>query len=139
DVAVDVPHQQVQGLLYRRQVQQVMRHRVKVDEPAHKLTINDESHRLEWRAGVAHVGAQLSKSSGRQVQITFGKTVGADGAESGFRFNSEEGRRKITDTAKALGWTIGMSTQTKIGLVAGIIGGVGALVAVVAVLIVNLG
>jgi hypothetical protein len=52
-----------------------------------------------------------------------------------FRFDSEEGRQLVTGVAEQLGLTQRRGTAEKIGLVAAIIGGGGAVVTAVTVLV----
>ena len=99
---------------------------------------------VEWVAGaprtsgaaerVYRAGSRSSacRRSGRST------AEGSFGAQADYRFNSEEGRDLVTGVAEQLGLRQQRGAAEKVGLVVAVIGGVGALVAVVAVLVMAL-
>lgn len=151
DVSVDVATPQWRDLLYRQRVQRVFTYHVAVDEQNKKIAVTDSLYEVEWSAGVGsaglgqipvpHLRASVSKQSGRIWTKSSYKTIGIgdDGSVGTVReytFSSEEGRRLITEPARELGWTQARGTTEKIGIVVAILGGVGAVVALLVTAIV---
>ena len=113
-------------------------HHVRVEDGWYAIT--DDSREVRWHAGVPGVSGSASRSLGRVKQFGAQKSWGLD--ESGrlrpivdYQFNSEEGRQLITGIGEQLGLTQRRGTAEKIGLVFGVIGAGGALVAVVVLLV----
>lgn len=138
EITVDVPSQHWQGFLYSRQTDRVFTHRVQVVEHARKLKITDSVTTVTWEMGangpIPRLGVSKRLDSGRVIHFSFQKTIGQE-SPTDFTFSSEEGRRLITRPAEQLGWRIAWGRNALIGLVAACIGGVGALAALVGVLI----
>lgn len=151
DVTVDIDVPQWRTLLYSEKVQKVFTYHVSVDGQNKKIAITDELYELEWSAGVGssglgqipvpHLRASASKQYGRIWHKSSYKTMEIGHDESSdavrqYKFSSEEGRRLIREPAKELGWTEVRGRTEKIGIVVAIIGGVGAVVALLVTAIV---
>jgi hypothetical protein len=113
-------------------------HHVRVQEGWYSIT--DDSRGVRWGAGVPGFSGSSSRSLGRLKTFGAQKSWALD--EHGrlrpvveFRFDSEEGRQLITGVAEQLGLTQRRGTAEKIGLVAAIIGGGGAVVTAVSLLV----
>lgn len=151
DVAVDLADATYYTLMYRKHLETTWTYRVHLDEATRTLSITDDSYRMEWKAGAdvsggvprPTLGARLSRSVGRFESKSFQRTyaIGEDG-EYGkvvdFTFDAAEGRRLIREPARELGWTEKAGTAQRIGLVFALVGGIGALVTVVVLLLVLL-
>ncbi len=142
EVSIDLRVPQWSSLLLQRRVKRVLTHRVSLDPPNRRLTITDVLREVQWTSvGGVVLGRSIKVDRGRvwhkSKTVTIGKRDdGRLGVVDQDTFSSEEGRRLITDAARALGWTQRAGWQAKAGLIAGLVGGVGALVAVLLALII---
>lgn len=148
DVRTNVVDAQYYTMLFAEGVRQVFTHHVAVDQERGSYTITDDAYDLDWQAGVAaddgipapHLRATVSRQLGTIKRFSTRKTWALD--DSGtykkvvdYSFNSEDGRRMIREAGDALGLRQRMGTITKIGLVAAVLGGAGAIVTVVVLLV----
>ncbi len=118
---------------------------VELDEDAKRLTITDHSTELGWRVGAAAeqepvASFQFSHARGRIYGRSTRKTFAWDergryGAVVDYHLDHSEGRNLVRTAKRELGWTERMPVSAKIGLVAGLIGGVGGLAAGVTLLV----
>lgn len=139
DVRLDVTGPMWIGLFSVRRTDVMYVHHVILDEAAHTYSIRDDSRHVTWSAAAdgqltPTVGASVSRQIGtvRETQKVYSFGRGGLKENEQFALNSEEGRRLITDAAGAAGYTKTMNGQTRIGLIAG---GIGAAIAVLAVVI----
>ena len=139
DVTLDIVDAQWFGLFNTAGLQKVYTHHVAVPESG-VYTVTDESQTIEWVAGAPRTAGSAERVHGRVKEFGVQKVWAFDaqgnfGVQADYRFNSEEGRDLLTGVAKQLGLEQQRGGAEKTGLVFAIIGGVGALVAVVAVLV----
>lgn len=138
EVAIDVRHPQWQSLLHQRQIKMVYTHRVSLDPSKRIYRITDVTRRVErTQAGWLVLSASYEMNYGRLLySAQFGsRGGGAAGSPGQYTFSSEDGRRMITEAARALGWTQRMSGVTLAALIVALVGGLGALVAVLAAVV----
>ena len=137
--------------MYQQHLEKTFTYRVRLDEAAKVMSITDDSYELHWKRGVdvsggvpvPTLGARLSRSMGRLESKTFQKVYavneeGQFGKVVDYSFDSGEGRRYIREPARELGWTEKAGTAQRIGIAFAVLGGVGALVTVVVLLLVLL-
>lgn len=142
EVSIDVRVPQWSSLLYQRRAKRVFTHRVSLDPSTRTFTITDVLRDVWWKeAGGLVLGGGVEVNRGRvwhkSKTVTIGKRDdGQLGMVDQYTFSSEVGRQLITETARTLGWTQRTGWEAKAGLIAGLVGGVGALVAVLLVLII---
>lgn len=149
DVGVDIVDASYWSLMYRKHLEKTWTYRVRLDEASRTMSITDDSYELQWRAGadvsggvpVPSLGARLSRAVGRLESKGFERTyaVGDDGTFGkvvDYTFDAAEGRRLIREPAKELGWDEAMGTAQRIGLVFALVGGIGALVTLVVLVLV---
>jgi hypothetical protein len=141
DVTLDVVDAQWFGLYNLAGLQKVYLHHVAVPEPG-VYSVTDDSRTVEWVAGAPTLGS-AERVYGRVKEFGAQKVWAFDargdfGVQADYRFNSEEGRDLLTGVADQLGLEQRRGGAEKTGLVFAIIGGVGALVAVVVVLVMAL-
>lgn len=151
DVGVDLADATYYTLMYQQHLEKTFTYRVRLDEDTKVLAITDDSYELEWRRGadvsggvpVPTMGARVSRQLGRLESKSFQRTyaIGEDG-EFGevvdFTFDSGEGRRLIREPARELGWTEKAGTAQRVGVAFALVGGIGALVTLVVLLLVLL-
>jgi hypothetical protein len=146
DLRVDLVDATWYGLLAQAGRRKVVQHRVLLDEATRQYVLVDDHVDVEW-----HVGAELSgpgvprlvarrekrRTSGRAREYSWEKTFGTS-AETlrpavvvDYVFRSSEGQDMVREPARELGWQERAGTAERIGRVAGLIGGVGALVTLV--------
>lgn len=139
DVTIEVADARWLGLFQQAGLSKVYTHHVAVPEPG-VYTVTDESREVEWVGGAPRVSATAQLVSGRVREIGARKVWAFDmqgrfGVQADYRFDSEEGRGLLTGVAEELGLRRRRGGAEQVGLVFGVIGGVGALAAVVAVLV----
>jgi hypothetical protein len=138
DVTLDIVDAQWFGLLNRAGLSKVYTHHVSVPETG-VYSVTDESQTVEWVAGAPRTTGSSERVIGRVKEFGFEKVWAFDehgdfGVQAEYRFNSEEGRQLLVGVADQLGMQQRRGAAEKTGLVFAVIGGVGALVAVVVVL-----
>ena len=138
DVTLDIVDAQWFGLLNKSGLSKVYTHHVSVPEPG-VYSVTDDSRTVEWVAGVPQVTGSSERVVGRVKEFGFEKVWAFDehgnfGVQAEYRFNSEEGRELLVAVADRLGMQQRRGAAEKTGLVFAVIGGVGALIAVVVVL-----
>ena len=139
DVTLDVVDAQWYGILNKAGLQKVYTHHVAVPE-AGVYTVTDESQTVEWVAGVPRTSGSVERVYGRVKEFGVQKVWAFDehgrfGVQADYRFNSEEGRDLITGVAGQLGMKSQRGGAEKTGLVFAVIGGVGALVTAVVLIV----
>ncbi|WP_203337480.1 hypothetical protein [Nocardioides limicola] len=143
DVRIDVADATWYGILNKAGLKYAVDHRVTVGDGWFRVL--DVEKRVEWVAGIPRIAGSAEVVKGRVIRSGFEKTWAFN--ERGeftrvvdYTFHSEEGRRVVTDIGKHLGLRYRMSGYAKLGLVFALIGGVGALIsAVVLILAFSLG
>ena len=139
DVTLDIVDAQWFGILNKAGLQKVYTHHVAVPE-AGAYTVTDESQTIEWVAGVPRTSGSAERVYGRVKEFGVQKVWAFDehgrfGVQADYRFNSEEGRDLITGVAGQLGLTSQRGGAEKTGLIFAVIGGVGALVTAVVLIV----
>ena len=139
DVTLDVVDAQWYGLFNKAGLTKAFIHHVRVGDDG-SYSITDDSRELEWVAGVPRLGATASRQVGRVKEFSFRKTYALDenlqpAKVVDYSFSSEEGRSLITAVADRLGLKQQRGTAEKIGIWFAVIGGVGALITVIVLLI----
>ncbi|WP_028921556.1 hypothetical protein [Pseudonocardia acaciae] len=136
DVGIDLTHfRWVGGFRNRRRV---CIHRVRLDERAQRFSIRDDLYRLSWPDGMPKLTLGTFES-GRVRRKYWQYTFGQDGVQGTETYDTEEGRRLITDAAKELGWQGSRSGAERFALAMGVIGGAVGLVVCLGLLIAFLG
>ena len=136
DVTLDVVNASWYGVLNKAGVRKVFTHHVSVEDGTY--TIVDDVRSLEWVAGTPRIAATAERQYGRVIEFGAQKVWAFDeqgnfGVQAEYRFSSEEGRQLVDGIARQMGLRPRRGTAEKVGLVMGVIGGVGALVAAVVV------
>ncbi|MER7787529.1 hypothetical protein [Streptomyces sp. NPDC097640] len=134
DLTVDVDVPQWQELLTRRRVRQVYTYRVALRPQEKIYTLTDVVRTVEYEAGLGgvrlgaavFVGRSLSRSSYRSL----------DGSEE-YTFSSAEGHGLIRGAAGDLGWREAQPASVKIAAGFAVLGGLGAIAALIAVAIIK--
>jgi len=142
DVALDIVDAEWFGLFNKAGLNRMFIHHVKM-EADDAFSITDESRSLEWVAGTPRIAASAARSYGRVIEFGSQKVWAFDehgnfGVQADYRFDSREGHDLIRGVAGQLGLDERRGTAEKIGLVFGIVGGVGALVTVVVIVVMAL-
>ena len=148
DVAVDLADATYYLLMHQQHLERTFTYRVQLDEAAKVMSITDDSYELRWKRGVdvsggvpvPTLGAKLSRSMGRLESRSFQKVYAVDeqgqlGKVVDYSFDSAEGRRYIREPARELGWIEKAGNAQRIGIAFAVLGGVGALVTVVLLLV----
>lgn len=137
DLTVDVDVPQWQELLTRRRVSQVHTYRIAL-RPADKIfTMTDVVRTVEYEAGPGGVRLGKTVSVGRSMSVTSQRTFGDSGQSEQYTFSSAEGHRLIRGAAGELGWREAKPASVKIAIGVGILGGLGALAALIALAVVK--
>jgi hypothetical protein len=141
DVTLDIVDAQWFGLFNKASLEKVYVHHVAVPEPG-TYTVTDDSRTLEWVAGAPTLGS-AERVYGRVKEFGVQKVWAFDargdfGVHADYRFDSEEGRDLLTGVADQLGLEQRRGGAEKTGLVFAIVGGAGALLAIVVVLVMAL-
>ncbi|WP_151523340.1 hypothetical protein [Serinicoccus kebangsaanensis] len=145
DVCADVHDRRVVDVAYRAGVRELTIHHVAVDETEGTFTVTDDVRSVAWEAGIGGpriaLRASLSRSLGtfRRVELGSRWRRGADGRPekvAGYAYDSAQGRRLVERVAEQMGLRQRMNTWAKVGLGFAAVGLLGALVAVVAAILV---
>ncbi|UUU22229.1 hypothetical protein [Streptomyces sp. DSM 40750] len=134
DVTVDVTVPQWQELLIRSRISQVHTYRVVLRPEQKVFTMTDVVRTVEVAAGLGGVRLGKTVSVGRSVSFTSRRSP--DGS-SQYTFSSAEGHRMIRGAAGELGWSEARPASVKIAAAIGILGGVGALAALITLAVIN--
>jgi hypothetical protein len=142
DVALDIVDAEWFGVFNKAGLTRLFIHHVRIEDDD-AFSITDESRSLEWVAGTPRIAASAARSYGRAIEFGTHKVWAFDehgdfGVQADYRFDSREGHDLIRGVAGQLGLEERRGTAERIGLVFGIIGGVGALVTVVVVVVMAL-
>jgi hypothetical protein len=136
DVRVDLANPDWRTAMSRKSVSRVFTHHVRVDEAKQSVSITDDLSSVSRETGVV----RLARFQGRMIEhsrhkvVAWGRPAGA-GEAVDYRFSSTEGHALIRTATHELGFEEHQGTAARIGLVFGIIGAVGAVVTVVALLV----
>jgi hypothetical protein len=148
DVRLDLADARWHSLMSRESLRRVFVHHVAVDEEHGSLSITDDSRTVTWKAGldsrdgklVPSLSGEAVRFQGRVVQVSRQKVLAWDekgtyGTVVDYRLDSREGHALIRTAARELGFEQRRGTSERIGLVVGVIGGVGAVLVVVVLLV----
>jgi hypothetical protein len=148
DVRTDVANAQWYALMYKQGVHKVFTHHVTLDEATGRYTVTDDGYEVEWQAGAEAKGetpkpvlrARAERQTGTVREFSFRKVYawneqGEYGKVLDYTFSSGEGNQLIHEAAGRLGLKKRMSASSRAGLVMGAIGGVGAVAAMVTLLV----
>lgn len=145
DVKLNIVDAQWYALFSKQGLRRTWVYHVKVDEAAGTYAITDDEYTVSWSNGVGgNLIPTLTKSMERQMGTTYEFSTekvwawdqsGQFGKVVDYTFNSAEGRALIDTVAQGDGWKKTMSARTKVGVAFAIVGGLGALITVVAVLL----
>ena len=88
----------------------VFRIYMKFDPEKHELRAQDHEYTVEWRAGVPSLSLAASSFKGQTTSVQFGTAYAftetlAPGQVYQYRFNTNEIKKPIQETAAACGWT----------------------------------
>ncbi|MFU8851495.1 hypothetical protein ACNAW0_11005 [Micromonospora sp. SL1-18] len=134
DLTVDVNVPQWRMLLIRRRVTQVHTYRVALRPEKKIFTMTDVVRTVEYEAGLTGVRLGKAVFVGRSLYVTSRRAV--DGSDQ-YTFSAGEGHHLIRGAAGELGWREAQPASVKIAAGFAILGGLGALAAVIAVAIVK--
>ena len=139
DVGVTLADATWHGLLSKSGLRRTFVHHVRLHDGG-RYSITDEAREVRWTAGVPRIAASTQRQAGRIIARRFERSwaVGEDGQVNrvvDYRLDSEEGRALVTAAAQQLGLVSRRGTVERIGLVLGLIGAVGALIAAVVLLV----
>jgi hypothetical protein len=139
DVTLDLADAQWWGLFNRAGLQRSLRHEVRLRDDR-TFTVTDVEQRVDWVAGVPTASASASTQRGRIWGGGAEKVWALDddghiSAVVDYRFDASEGRQLVETAAQSLGLTQRRGTEERVGIGFAIVGGVGALVTVVVLLV----
>lgn len=88
----------------------VFRIYMKIDIEKHELRAQDHEYSVAWRAGVPSLSLAVSSFKGQMTSVEFGTGFAftetlAPGQVYKYKFNTNELKKPIQDTAAACGWT----------------------------------
>jgi len=88
----------------------VFRIYMKFDNEKHELRAQDHEYTVAWRAGVPSLSLAVSSFQGQMTSVEFGSAYGftetlAPGQVYKYKFNTNELKKPIQETAAACGWT----------------------------------
>jgi hypothetical protein len=144
DVTLDLADAQWWGLLDRAGLQRSIVHEVRL-RGAEAFTVTDVERRVDWVAGVPRLAASATLKRGRSLGVGGEKVWALDddgriSAVVDYRFDAAEGRQLVETAARSLGLAQRRGTEERIGISFAIVGGAGAVVtAVVLVVLLLLG
>ena len=135
DVGLDIVDEQWFGSYSAAGLRKAYVHHVAVPDDG-TYSVTDDALTVEWEAGVPTLSGSVERSRGRVWELSAEKVWAFDskgdfGRVVDYRFDSEEGRRLVTGVAKQLGLKQKRGGEEKIGLVVALVGGVGAVLALV--------
>lgn len=147
DLRIDLADAAWYGLLAKAGRKKVVQHRVLVDGAARRFTMVDDHYDVEWQVGLDPSGPgvprlraarQESRTLGRVHEFSMEKTVGVSTTTHrpevvvDYVFRSSDGQGMIRDAAEQAGWRERRGAAERVGIVAGVVGGIGAVAALVA-------
>lgn len=143
DLTVDLADARWLGAIRAHGLRKVFTYEVRVDERRQQIAIVDVSSTVSWDAGgsVPSLSVEKRFARGRIYEWSWRKDLGVDldsgrvGQVVDYSFDSHTGRSIIREVAKAQGWSERMSGEQKGAVVMAIIGGVGAVAAIVAAVV----
>lgn len=121
-------------LLAPHGVTRMCAHQVVLRSDGRSFTMTDVVRVSNFQGTRGGFQTGVAQSRGRQASASWSWRPG-DGLRK--NFSTADGHRLVRDAAAALGWQEVKPTAAKVGLVFAVIGGVGAIAALVAVAIVN--
>jgi len=145
DLRIDLADARWYGLLGTAGRKKFVQHRVQLDEAARRFALVDDHYDLRWEAGVDPSGpgvprlvaaAEASRTTGRVREFSFERTVGVDAGTRrpdvvvDYVFRSAEGQAMVREPAQQLGWRERRGAAERVGIVAAVVGGAGALLTV---------
>ena len=88
----------------------VFRIYMKFDNEKHELRAQDHEYSVAWRAGVPSLSLAVSSFKGQMTSVEFGSAYAftetlTPGQVYKYKFNTNELKKPIQDTAAACGWT----------------------------------
>jgi hypothetical protein len=88
----------------------VFRIYMKFDAEKHELRAQDHEYSIAWRAGVPSLSLAVSSFKGQQVSVQFGSAYAftealSPGQVYKYKFNTNELKKPIQDTAATCGWS----------------------------------
>jgi hypothetical protein len=145
DLNVRVADASWYGPLGKAGRRKIVQHHVVLDEAGRSFSLEDRHYDLEWSVGVdvstpvprLVASSEQQWQRGRVVEISRVKVVGLDPSTGevttpiDYLFRSQDGQSMIREPAEALGWQERAGSAQRVGVVVGIIGGLGALAALV--------
>ncbi|MEZ5094528.1 hypothetical protein [Nocardioides sp.] len=140
DLAVDWGDQRWFALLGKAGVSRTFIHHVHVDEGNGTFSVTDDSREVRWSAGVPTLALGAERMQGRVITLGRQRVWGLDDAghltrQADLAFDSEEGRELITTAAEGLDLRQRRGAAERTGLAFALVGGVGALVVAVVLLV----
>ncbi|WP_375432686.1 hypothetical protein [uncultured Friedmanniella sp.] len=137
-MALDCGNQRWNGLLRERGVHRSAIAHVRAGEGWHSIT--DDFRTVSWDAGTGQLSGGASRSFGRFRKLGRQRSGSIDGTgqvrpTAELSFDTDEARGLVTTVAEGLGLTSRGGTAERVGIVGAVIGGLGALAAIVAVLV----
>lgn len=135
DLTLDIVDAKWYGLYFKEGLHRVHTYHVELPGDG-TYRVTDDSRTVEWQAGVPLVTGSVERTRGRVYERSAEKVwaLGEDfrpGKVVDYRFNSEEGRLLIRTVAERLGLKEERGRDEKIGLYFAILGGAGAVLALV--------
>lgn len=139
DVTLDLADAQWWGLFDRAGLRRSLSHEVRLRD-ARTFTVTDVERRVDWVAGVPAASASASLKRGRFIGFGFEKVWALDddgriSAVVDYRFDASEGRQLVETAAKSMGLIQRRGTEERIAIGFAIVGGVGAVITVVVLLV----
>lgn len=139
DVSLDIVDTQWIGIFNEAGLAKVYTHHVSVPGDG-TYSVTDDARTVEWVAGVPQVTGSAERMYGRVKEFGVQQVWALDeqgrfGQVVDFRFDSEEGRDLVSGVADQLGLRQKRGAAEKTGLIFGVVGGVGAVLTLVVVLV----
>ncbi|AYN41261.1 hypothetical protein D9753_22915 [Streptomyces dangxiongensis] len=131
DLTVDVPR----SPLTARRISQVHTYRVVLHPQERRFSMTDIVRTVEYEAGLGGVRTSKTVSSGRNVYVTWSRSLDGTRRHS---FSSAAGHRLIRGVARELGWEEIRPTSVKAARAAGLLGAAIALGTLIACAVVFL-
>jgi hypothetical protein len=142
DVTLDLADARWWELFGRAGLKRSLTHEVRLRD-ADTFTVTDVERRVDWVAGVPTASASASTTRGRTWGGGFEKVwaLDDDGRVSpvvDYRFDAAEGRHLVEAAAESLGLTQHRGTEERLGIAFAVVGGVGAVLTAVVLLVLAL-
>jgi hypothetical protein len=131
---VDIDAPQWQELLLRSRTTRVHTYRVALHPENKVFTMTDLTHEVVVAAGMGGVRLSKAVSVGRSVSFTSHRSL--SGPEE-YTFSSAEGHRLVRGAAGELGWREAQPLSVKIGVGVGVLGGICAVAALIALAVIK--